>query len=47
LYIHVLGLSDPAAIRDDVRRLERLVVSAVTPNGSTENTEAPVAEDAS
>jgi multicomponent Na+:H+ antiporter subunit E len=31
LYIHVLGLSDPAAIRDDVRRLERLVVSAVTP----------------
>ena len=31
LYIHVLGLSDPAAIRDDVRRLERLVVSAVAP----------------
>lgn len=31
LYIHVLGLSDPAAIRDDVQRLERLVVSAVTP----------------
>jgi multicomponent Na+:H+ antiporter subunit E len=31
LYIHVLGLSDPAAIRDDVRRLERLVVSAITP----------------
>jgi multicomponent Na+:H+ antiporter subunit E len=31
LYIHVLGLSDPAAIRDDVRRLERLVMSAVTP----------------
>jgi multicomponent Na+:H+ antiporter subunit E len=31
LYIHVLGLSDPAAIRDDVKRLERLVVSAVTP----------------
>ncbi len=34
LYIHVLGLSDPAAIRDDVRRLERLVVSAVTPTGA-------------
>jgi len=32
LYIHVLGLADPEAIRDDVRRLERLVVSAVTPN---------------
>lgn len=31
LFIHVLGLSDPAAIRDDVRKLERLVVSAVTP----------------
>lgn len=31
LYIHVLGLGDPAAIRDDVRRLERLVVSAITP----------------
>jgi multicomponent Na+:H+ antiporter subunit E len=34
LYIHVLGLSDPAAIRDDVRRLEQLVVSAVTPTGA-------------
>jgi multisubunit Na+/H+ antiporter MnhE subunit len=33
LYIHVLGLSDPSAIRDDVRRLEQLVVSAVTPIG--------------
>jgi multicomponent Na+:H+ antiporter subunit E len=31
LYIHVLGLADPAAIRDDVRKLERLVVSAITP----------------
>jgi len=31
LYIHVLGLSDPAAIRADVRRLEQLVVSAITP----------------
>lgn len=31
LYIHVLGLSDPTAIRDDVRKLERLVVSAITP----------------
>jgi multicomponent Na+:H+ antiporter subunit E len=35
LYIHVLGLADPDAIRDDVRRLERLVVSAVTPIGVT------------
>jgi multicomponent Na+:H+ antiporter subunit E len=34
LYIHVLGLSDPDAIRDDVRRLEQLVVSAVTPIGT-------------
>jgi len=31
LYIHVLGLADPAMIRDDVWRLERLVVSAITP----------------
>jgi multicomponent Na+:H+ antiporter subunit E len=31
LYLHVLGLADPEAIRDDVRRLERLVMSAVTP----------------
>lgn len=31
LYIHVLGLSDPDAIRDDVWGLERLVVSAITP----------------
>lgn len=31
LYIHVLGLSDPAAIREDVQRLERLVLSAITP----------------
>lgn len=31
LYIHVLGLADPTAIRADVRRLEQLVVSAVTP----------------
>jgi multicomponent Na+:H+ antiporter subunit E len=35
LYIHVLGLSDPAAIRDDVRRLEQLVMSAVTPIAAT------------
>lgn len=34
LYIHVLGLADPQAIRDDVRRLERLVVSAVTPKST-------------
>jgi multicomponent Na+:H+ antiporter subunit E len=31
LYIHVLGLADPEAIRDDVQRLEQLVVAAVTP----------------
>jgi len=47
LYIHVLGLSDPAAIRDDVQRLERLVVSAVTPKGPVENTDTPAAEGAS
>jgi multicomponent Na+:H+ antiporter subunit E len=41
LYIHVLGLSDPAAIRDDVRRLERLVMSAVTPIGDVVTEEAP------
>jgi multicomponent Na+:H+ antiporter subunit E len=35
LYIHVLGLADADAIRDDVRRLERLVVAAVTPNEPT------------
>jgi multicomponent Na+:H+ antiporter subunit E len=35
LYIHVLGLGDPEAIRDDVRRLEHLVVSAVTPLRAT------------
>lgn len=33
LYIHVLGLTDAEAIRADVRRLEELVVSAVTPSG--------------
>ncbi|MGI9579441.1 MAG: Na+/H+ antiporter subunit E [Microthrixaceae bacterium] len=32
LYIHVLGLDDPEAIRADVKRLEELVVSAVTPS---------------
>ena len=31
LYIHVLGLADPEDIREDVRRLERLVLSAITP----------------
>lgn len=35
LYIHVLGLSDSAAIRADVSRLEQLVVAAVTPNETT------------
>lgn len=32
LYVHVLGLSDPAAIRADVRRLESLVLAAITPD---------------
>lgn len=31
LFIHVLGLGDPSAIRDDVRALEALAVAAVTP----------------
>jgi multicomponent Na+:H+ antiporter subunit E len=31
LYVHVLGLADPEAIRDDIRGLERLVVAAITP----------------
>jgi len=35
LYIHVLGLSDSAAIREDVSRLEQLVVAAVTPTETT------------
>ncbi|MEM9714738.1 MAG: Na+/H+ antiporter subunit E [Actinomycetota bacterium] len=34
LYIHVLGLEDPEAIRDDVHGLERLVLSAVTPSAT-------------
>jgi multicomponent Na+:H+ antiporter subunit E len=47
LYIHVLGLADPAAIRDDVRRLERLVVSAITPTGAhARRTHDPAAEEA-
>jgi hypothetical protein len=47
LYIHVLGLSDPAAIRDDVRRLERLVVSAITPSGANaRRAHDPAAEEA-
>jgi len=44
LYIHVLGLSDPEAIRDDVERLERLVVSAVTPSDPTGNTATATVE---
>jgi len=32
LFIHVLGLDDPEAVRADVRVLERLVLAAVTPN---------------
>lgn len=31
LFVHVLGLDDPEAVRADVRQLERLVVSAITP----------------
>ena len=31
LFVHVLGLGDPETVRADVRRLERLVVSAITP----------------
>ena len=45
LYIHVLGLSDPAAIRDDVWSLEQLVVSAITPDPSADETRAAT-EDA-
>lgn len=33
LFVHVLGLDDPEAIRDDVRHLEQLVLAAVKPNG--------------
>ena len=32
LFVHVLGLDDPEEIRDDVRYLEGLVLSAVVPN---------------
>ena len=32
LYVHVLGLDDPQEVRDDVAKLERLVLSAITPN---------------
>lgn len=35
LYIHVLGLADPEAVREDVAGLERLVVAAVTPLDDT------------
>ena len=40
LYIHVLGLDDPDAIRADVLRLERLVVTAVTPHAISTSPEA-------
>jgi len=33
LYIHVLGIDDPEAVREDVRGLEQLVLAAVTPVG--------------
>jgi len=33
LFVHVLGLDDPEKIRDDVRYLEGLVLSAIVPNG--------------
>lgn len=36
LYIHVLGLGDPEAIRTDVEGLEALVLSAVTPKEPVE-----------
>ncbi len=39
IYIHVLGLADPEAIRNDVHGLERLVLSAVTP--ATTDTDLP------
>lgn len=32
LYVHVLGLADPAEIRTDVQRLESIVLAAVTPD---------------
>ncbi len=39
LYIHVLGLDDPEAIREDVRGLEQLVLSAVRPIPSPATTD--------
>ncbi|MFN3257924.1 MAG: Na+/H+ antiporter subunit E [Ilumatobacter sp.] len=45
LYIHVLGLDDPDAIRTDVQRLERLVVSAVTPHATPHATEQATAQE--
>ena len=44
LYIHVLGLADPEDIRADVHRLERLVVSAVTPAPYDPELDAPPME---
>lgn len=44
LYVHVLGLTDVGELRDDVRRLERLVLSAIIPD-RTEN--ATATEEAS
>ena len=41
LIVHVLGLDDPEEIRDDVRYLEGLVLSAIAPNGH------PVTEEVS
>ena len=38
LYIHVLGLSDVDELRDDVRGLERLVLSAITPDRTEDAT---------
>ncbi|MEM1333822.1 MAG: Na+/H+ antiporter subunit E [Actinomycetota bacterium] len=34
LYVHVLGLDDPEQVRDDIRGLEQLVLSAVSPSAS-------------
>jgi len=41
LYIHVLGLDNPDAVRDDVRRLEELVIAAVTPNEAVSGGDTP------
>lgn len=37
LYVHVLGVEDPDAVRADVADLERLVVAAIEPRGRTDD----------